>query len=58
MSRTDLPLRWIELEDPPSGGFPWDLPAVRSLERLSFTTPVTFLVGEGVLLRHLLSREE
>lgn len=28
-------------------GFPWTLPLVRSLDDLSFETPVTFLVGEN-----------
>jgi predicted ATPase len=27
--------------------FPWSLPLVRDLERLSFTKPITFLVGEN-----------
>jgi predicted ATPase len=27
--------------------FPWSLPLVRDLETLSFTTPITFLVGEN-----------
>ncbi|HTI83490.1 MAG TPA: AAA family ATPase [Acetobacteraceae bacterium] len=27
--------------------FPWSLPLVRDLERLEFTTPITFLVGEN-----------
>lgn len=27
--------------------FPWSLPLVRDLEALSFTTPITFLVGEN-----------
>jgi len=43
-----LPLGWIELEDDaPTEGFPWDLAAVRALDRLEFATPVTFLVGEN-----------
>lgn len=29
------------------GGFPFDLPAVRALDGLTFDTPVTFLVGEN-----------
>src|ERR1700734_63349 len=29
------------------GRFPWNLPLVRDLESLEFTTPVTFLVGEN-----------
>lgn len=28
-------------------GFPWSLPLVRDLERLEFTAPITFLVGEN-----------
>ncbi|MHB8576926.1 MAG: AAA family ATPase, partial [Dehalococcoidia bacterium] len=32
---------------PPSSDFPWSLPLVRDLEALSFTAPVTFLVGEN-----------
>lgn len=41
-------LRWVELEeDAPQEGFPWRLAAVRTLRRLEFTTPVTFLVGEN-----------
>lgn len=41
-------LRWIELEDrAPRRGFPWQLAAVRTLDRLEFRTPVTFLVGEN-----------
>src|SRR5579862_5375576 len=27
--------------------FPWSLPLVRDLEKLEFTTPITFLVGEN-----------
>lgn len=27
--------------------FPWSLPLVRDLERLEFTTPITFLVGDN-----------
>lgn len=43
-----LPLGWIELkEDAPTEGFPWDLAAVRAIDRLEFSTPVTFLVGEN-----------
>ncbi len=43
-----LPLGWIELEDDtPTEGFPWDLAAVRALDRLEFSAPVTFLVGEN-----------
>lgn len=43
-----LPLGWIELEDgAPTQGFPWDLAAVRAIDRLEFSTPVTFLVGEN-----------
>ena len=41
-------LRWLELEDDaPQEGFPWQLPAVRNLDRIEFTAPVTFLVGEN-----------
>ena len=41
-------LRWVELnEDAPTEGFPWNLLAVRALEHLEFSTPVTFLVGEN-----------
>lgn len=41
-------LRSIELEQSaPTKGFPWELAAVRTLDRLEFTTPVTFLVGEN-----------
>ena len=29
------------------GRFPWNLPLVRNLETLEFTTPVTFRVGEN-----------
>jgi predicted ATPase len=43
-----LPLGWIELDDDaPSHGFPWDLAAVRAIDRLEFSTPITFLVGEN-----------
>src|SRR5688572_4385827 len=28
-------------------GFPWNVPVVASLDRLDFTTPVTFFVGEN-----------
>lgn len=31
----------------PGDGFPFSLPAVRSLESIEFTTPVTFFVGEN-----------
>lgn len=42
------PLRWVELEDDaPDSGFPWELPAIRSLSRLTFDSAVTFLVGEN-----------
>lgn len=42
------PLRWIELDrGAPRSGFPWDLAAVRALDRLEFSIPVTFLVGEN-----------
>ena len=44
-----IPLRSVELDktetDP--NEFPWNLPAVSSLDRLEFTKPVTFLVGEN-----------
>lgn len=41
-------LRWIELEkDAPGEGFPWQLAAVRTLDRIEFETPVTFLVGDN-----------
>jgi len=35
--------------DPPDdpAPFPWSLPLVRNLDQLTFTTPVTFLVGEN-----------
>jgi predicted ATPase len=46
--RVTLPLGWIEIEDDaPTEGFPWDLAVVRAIDRLEFTTPVTFLVGEN-----------
>ncbi|MFE0759074.1 AAA family ATPase [Inquilinus sp. NPDC058860] len=31
----------------PDGRFPWTIPVVAGLERLAFTAPVTFLVGEN-----------
>ncbi len=34
-------------EDAPPEGFPFNLPILRGLEELAFTTPVTFLVGEN-----------
>lgn len=39
-------LAWREDVTPP-GGYPFDLPAVRALERVVFQSPVTFLVGEN-----------
>lgn len=32
---------------PDAAAFPWSVPLVRNLERLDFTAPVTFLVGEN-----------
>lgn len=43
-----LPLGSIELDDDaPTEGFPWELAAVRALDRLEFSTAVTFLIGEN-----------
>src|ERR1700761_2968853 len=33
--------------EPDPSAFPWTMPVFRWLERLSFTAPVTFLVGEN-----------
>jgi predicted ATPase len=43
-------LRWIELQPWPErldGQFPFNVPALRSISRLEFIQPVTFLVGEN-----------
>lgn len=40
-------LRRRDGHEPDADAFPWSLPLVHSLERLEFTTPVTFLVGEN-----------
>ena len=42
-------LRWIETKASikEQQGFPFDIPVVRTLERLEFTRPVTILVGEN-----------
>lgn len=44
-----LPLRSIHLrqEVNPDDGYPFDVPLLRDLGRLTFRTPVTFLVGEN-----------
>ena len=33
--------------DPPGDGFPWTVPVVAALHELTFTSPVTFFVGEN-----------
>ena len=40
-------LRSVNIRKQPSGGFPFNVPAVRTLPELSFDTPVTFFVGEN-----------
>lgn len=48
--RTAVHLRRVALGgfDPREAGrFPFDVPAIRSLSSIEFTTPVTFLVGEN-----------
>ncbi len=41
-------LRSVKLPVPePDAGYPFNVPAVQSLEELAFTTPVTFFVGEN-----------
>jgi len=41
-------LREIRIDpDPTAEGFPHDVPIIRDLESIVFTTPVTFLVGEN-----------
>jgi predicted ATPase len=44
----DLFIREIDLRRPfPHGGYPFDLPAVKHMERLRLTSPVVFLAGEN-----------
>lgn len=40
-------LRSARLRQPDGGGFPFDVPAIRSIAELSFDAPVTFFVGEN-----------
>jgi predicted ATPase len=40
-----IELRWDTVESP--GSFPFSIPAIRSLSKLEFTAPVTFLVGDN-----------
>jgi predicted ATPase len=45
---TGVPLPLMEVTLPPGGDdYPFDLPALRGLDRLTFTSPVTLLVGEN-----------
>lgn len=40
-------VRSLSLNAPAQAGYPFDIPALASLEELRFTTPITFLVGEN-----------
>jgi predicted ATPase len=43
----DLYIRGIKLEDSSEDGYPFSIAAVQALESMTFTQPVTFLVGEN-----------
>jgi predicted ATPase len=47
MNDSDLPLRSVERTEHGGGSFPFTVPVIRGLDRIEFTAPVTFFVGEN-----------
>ncbi|MDQ2986537.1 MAG: AAA family ATPase [Armatimonadota bacterium] len=42
-----LTIRWEEVHDASRSKYPFDLPAVRAIERMDFHAPCTFFIGEN-----------